>query len=131
VTKAVKNVVSVDSPIEAFPADKLVRFEVLDGMPKESVMIVTSEARTTLVFGDTFMNVAHLPGFWGGAYRMLGASGGPRVHPFMKWMSKKKLLGAHLLRLAETPGLVRIVPGHGDVIENDAAQVLRAAAAMM
>jgi hypothetical protein len=53
------------------------------------------------------------------------------VHPFIKWMSKKKRLRTHLARLAETPGLARIVPGHGDVIEGDAAGVLKAAVARM
>lgn len=131
VTRQVAEAVAVDGEIEGFPSDGAVRFEVLEGIGKESVMIVTSDGRTTLVFCDTFINTPHLPGVSGFFYRLAGASGGPRVHPFMKWMSKKKPLRAHLARLAETPGLSRIVPGHGDVIETGAPSVLRAAVERM
>lgn len=123
----VEKVVAVDVVTEGLPRDEAVRLEVLDGLEKESVLIATTGDRTSLVFGDTFIAVDHLPGFWGRLYRWVGASGGPRVHPFMKWMAKKKLLRSHLERLAALPGLTRLVPGHGEPIEEDAAGVLRRA----
>jgi hypothetical protein len=131
VTKQVGAVVSVDGETEGFPAEGAVRFEILEGNGKESVMIVSSGGKKTLVFGDTFINAPHMPGLPAFFYRMLGASGGPRVHPFMKWMSKKKPLRGHLAKLAETDGLARLVPGHGAVIETDALGVFRTAVAGM
>ena len=40
----------------------------------------------------------------------------------------KDALKSHLLRLADTPNLARVVPGHGSIIEDDPAGVLRAVA---
>jgi hypothetical protein len=77
------------------------------------------------------MNVAHMSGGEGLFYRLMGVSGGPKVHPFMKLMSKKKRLRAHLSRLTETSRLLRVIPGHGDPIEQGAAEVLGAVAARM
>jgi hypothetical protein len=77
------------------------------------------------------MNTPHLPGVAGFMYRLAGASGGPRVHPFMKWMSKKKPLAGHLSRLVDTPNLTRLVPGHGEPLEARAPETLRDAVAAM
>jgi hypothetical protein len=46
-------------------------------------------------------------------------------------MKDKKALRAQLERLAETPGLSRIVPCHGDLIERDASAVLRQVASTL
>jgi len=40
-------------------------------------------------------------------------------------------LAAHLERLAATPGLCRLVPSHGDLVEGDAGAVLRQVAARL
>jgi hypothetical protein len=122
----VAEVVGVDGTLAELPPDDAVRVETLDGFAQEGVVIVEGG---TLVFGDTFMNQPHMPGFQGFAYRLVGASGGPRVHPFLKRMADRKALAAHLSRLAETPGLARLVPGHGDIVATDAAQVLGSVAA--
>jgi hypothetical protein len=34
-----------------------------------------------------------------------------------------------LVRLADTPGLVRVIPSHGDIVDKDPAGVLREIAA--
>jgi hypothetical protein len=39
-----------------------------------------------------------------------------------------RALAAHLERLAATPGLVRLVPSHGDVVKHGAPETLRAVA---
>jgi hypothetical protein len=126
--RAVAEVVPVDGALEDFPADDVVKAEVFDGLDKESVLVVRDGDRTSLAFGDTFINQAHMPGVGAFFFRLIGATGGPKVHPMMKLMSKSKRLRAHLLRLAEMPGLARLIPGHGDVVEENAAGVLRAAA---
>lgn len=129
--KRVAQCVPVDGTLATFPSDGVVRAEPLDGLPAEGVLVVQCAAGTSLVFGDTFMNQPHMEGGEGFFYKLLGVSGGPRVHPFLKWMGKRKPLRAHLLRLAETPGLVRLIPGHGEVVDADASAVLRAAAERM
>ena len=131
-TKRVAEVVAVDGAIEDLEPDDAVRAEVLDGFGREGALVVTtSEGKTALVLADTFMNVPHMKGGEGFFYRLLGASGGPKVHPVMKWMSKKKKLRAHLARLAEVPNLFCVVPGHGDAIVDAPRDVLRAAVARM
>lgn len=124
-TKRVGEVVHVDGAMEELAADGVVRAEVFDGLDKESVLVVDDGGRVTLVFGDTFMNAPHQPGVPGFFYRLAGASGGARVHPFMKWMSKKRRLSEHLARLADLPGLARLIPGHGAPIDERPADVLR------
>jgi hypothetical protein len=81
--------------------------------------------------GDVVLNVPNLPGFWGWMWKVLGFTGGPRCGPM--WVKRavgdRKALKAHILRLADLPGLVRVVPSHGPVIEHDVARVLRDVAA--
>jgi hypothetical protein len=43
-------------------------------------------------------------------------------------MTRPGALKRDLLRLAETPNLVRLVPSHGEIVEQDAAGALRRAA---
>lgn len=45
--------------------------------------------------------------------------------------SDREHLRAHLLRLAELPGLARVVPFHGSLVDTDAPGALRAAAAYL
>ncbi len=126
----VRELVEVSGDYDALSPDEAVRVEAVEGGTwGEGVFLVESERGVTLVFNDTFMNQPHMPGFYGFGYRLLGASGSPRVHPFCKWTAKKKPLRAHLERLATTKGLVRIIPGHGELIDEDAAAVLARAAA--
>jgi hypothetical protein len=127
----VEQAVVVDQDYGAFPSDPDVRLEVLEGIRgAEGVLIVRSglyRERTTLVFADTVFNQPHLPGFWGLVYRLLGSSGGPKVTPLFRTalVKDKKALRQHLLRLADAPGLARIIVAHGKVIGSDAAAVLR------
>ena len=45
-------------------------------------------------------------------------------------MSDRARLGSHLGRLAEIPGLARLVPFHGSIVDSDAATALRKAAVL-
>lgn len=63
----------------------------------------------------------------GVANAMLGVSGGPKCPPTFRWIctrDRRAVAGA-LRAIAETPGLVRLIPSHGDVVADGAAQVLR------
>jgi hypothetical protein len=129
--KRVAELVPVDRALEDVPADAAIGAEILDGFDREAVLIARSPSGVVLVFGDTVMNVPHMKGGEAFFYRLMGISGGPRVHTFMKLLSKKKKLRAHLARLADTPDLACVVPGHGDPIVDDPAKVLREVAQRM
>jgi hypothetical protein len=72
------------------------------------------------------MNLPHLPGAQGLLLRAIGSTGGPRVTPLARLVavSDRRALAASLERLARTPGLARLVPSHGAIVEADAARVL-------
>jgi hypothetical protein len=117
--------------LEDPPEDPDVSFEPVAGSKfGEPVQRVRSGDRVSLVFCDAIQ--AH-----GDAqpllFRMLGFSGPPRVTPLFRLLftRDRAALKAHLSRLAETPGLARLVPCHGYVDVRDAAGALRRAAAAL
>ncbi len=122
----------IDGYLDELPVDSRVSLEPLDGIKTgESVLrVVDGDGRTTLVFGDALFNMAHGPGFMRRVLRLIGSTGGPRVTPLMRLaaVSDKPALAAHLRGLAQTPGLVRLVPGHGALIDTDAGATLAAVA---
>lgn len=64
-------------------------------------------------------------------FKIMGFTGPDvRTPPFFKLraVSDKAALKRDILRLADTPGLARVVPSHGDLVSGDAASALRAAA---
>jgi hypothetical protein len=58
---------------------------------------------------------------------LIGSSGGPRVTAVARLLlvRDKAALGDHLAELAELPGLTRLIPSHGAIVDHDAAGVLR------
>jgi hypothetical protein len=128
----VKKVVSVDGTYDDFPSDDSVRLRHLEGMKAaEGVLVVSAGAETTLVFNDAFFNLAHGKGMGGFMMRVMGSSGGPKVTRIMRLLAikDKKAVAADLASLAETRNLVRLIPGHGDPVLEQAPQVLRQVAA--
>ncbi|MGM0575190.1 MAG: hypothetical protein ACQEXJ_05620 [Myxococcota bacterium] len=126
----VRERVEVDGHLDALPEDPNLSVEPLDG-GKEAVLIARSGDRATLVFNDTVFNEPHQPGLMGLFLRLVGSTGGPKVTRVARWFltDDRRALAAHLRRLADTPGLVRVIPGHGRVVEDDAPAVMRAIAA--
>lgn len=123
--------VPVDGHWSDLPPDPDVRAEPLEGSRfGEAALVVRSGARASLLFGDTVMNLPHLPGLEGRLLRLLGSTGKPRVTPVARLLavSDRRRLAAHLARLADLPGLCRLVVSHGRNVEQDAAGVLRAVA---
>jgi hypothetical protein len=117
--------------LEDLPADPDVHFESMAGTRAgEPVEVVRSGDRVSLVFSDALQNHGE-----GGPLltRLLGFRGGPRVVPFFRLfgMSDRAALKAHLLRLADLPGLVRLIPCHGAIVDREAPAVLRAAASAL
>lgn len=133
--KAVEEVVPVDGTYEDFPPDADVRLETLDGVGElEGALIVKSPAGTTLVLNDVLFDMPHQPGFVGFVLKHVTRStGGPRISRLSRLfvVKKKAALRAHLERLADLPGLRRIVVSHHRVIEREPARVLREVAATL
>lgn len=131
--KKVAEVVAVDGNYADFPADRDVAFETLDGVgEQEGVMIVRSPDGVTLVFNDAIFNMPDVKGFTGWILRNITQStGGPRISRIVKLfvVKDRKRFREHLLRLADTPALRRMIVSHDRMVRDDAAAALRAAAA--
>lgn len=131
--KRVAESAAVDGWLEALPKDSGVSVAELDGSKMgEAVATVKDGVDAALVFpGDALSNAAPMKGLGGVIGGALGFVGELRVPRLIKWIGlrDRDALGGHLRRLADTPGLRRIVTCHGPVISNDTAGVLRRAAA--
>ena len=127
--KRVEEKVHVDGSWNDAPRDPDVTVEHLGGTKvDEAVVSVRSGGRVSLCFfGDTLMNLPHMPGLGGLLFRLLGSSGRPRVTAIARWfiVGDRSLLREHLLRLAARPGLARLIPCHGAIVSKDAPGVLR------
>jgi hypothetical protein len=86
--------------------------------------------RSRRAHNDIVFNQPHLPGFFGWTYRLLGSSGGPKVTRVAKLVLVRDhaALRAHLLRLAGTPDLRRVIVMHGVTVRSGAPEMLRAVA---
>jgi hypothetical protein len=120
-------------PLEELPKDPTLTFEILSGTKfDEPVFTVHSGRRTSLLFCDAFQN--NRPGFAMGGFmfKLMGFTSAKqgKTPPFYKWraVKDKKAVQQDLLRLAETPGLSRLIPSHGLIVSQDPAAVLRATA---
>lgn len=125
----VEKVLPVHGGYDELSGDPRIRVEMLDGVAGEGVFFHTALAGdVSLVFNDALMNLPdRLPGFKGWITQLMGSTGGPKVTPTARRFIVRdpRAYGAHLRRLAETPGLRRIIVSHGAVIDDDAAGVLR------
>jgi hypothetical protein len=121
----VREVCRVDGELDLLPADPSLRWEPLDGVPAEAVLVHTDpDGAVTLVMNDAFMNLPdRLPGWRGLVVKMIGSTGGPKVTRTAKIgiVRDRRTYEAHLRRLAALPKLTRVIPGHGDVIRDAAA----------
>jgi hypothetical protein len=129
--KKIEQAVAVDLSYDDFAGDDSVTLGHVAGIREmEGVLTVRSEDGVTLVFNDVLFNIPHAPGFAGLILRLTGSAGGPKIARLIRLMEvkDKPALREHLRALASTPELVRVVPGHGDVIARDAAATLLAVA---
>jgi hypothetical protein len=130
----VSKVVAVGGDLGNLPPDPDIEAVVARGTQEREVLLrVRSGGETSLCFSDLVMNLKHLAGFDGFLLGLLGSVGGPRVTRIAKMVLVKDraAVRAHLDELASIPGLARLIPSHGDVIEADAAGVLRGIAAKL
>jgi hypothetical protein len=129
--RKIEEVVRVDGDLSALPPGRSVRWEPLAGNALgEGVLVVERGGRLSYVVCDVLLAVPNLPGFWGLVWRLAGFTG--RIGPTALWrrkvMTDAGALRRDLLRLAGAPGLVRIVPSHGPILDRDPAGLLRGVA---
>jgi hypothetical protein len=127
-TGRVAKVVAVDGNYDAVPQDASVRVFHLEGTAeREGAVEVHHGDRVSLVLNDAVMNVPKT-GFPMGFF--LSPTGIPAVPRVFRWFAVKdaaKLRG-HLERLADQPGLERVVMSHGRIFSDAPRDQLRAAA---
>ncbi len=115
----VAQVVPVDGDYEEFPQDETVRFETLRGVNEtEGVMIVRSSDGTSVVLNDLMFNMDTKRDLLGYVFTtVFGSAPGPRVSRLAKliYVKDKKALRADFERLAELPGLTRVIVAHDKV----------------
>jgi len=105
--------------------DKDVQFVVLEGTGKaEAALVVRRADRTTLIANDVIANVRHPHGLGGKIIARLAGFGvkRPQVPRVVKrvMVEDKKKLADQLRQWSEIPGLRRIIPSHGDIIDRPA-----------
>jgi len=128
VRAAVEKVVPVDGDLSMLPADPAWAVEPLEGTKSGEAVI---RAGHSLIFADAVMNARPGKGLAALLFRLMGTTGkAPRISLLWKLfaMKDRAAVRAHLMRLAETPGLVRLVFSHGPHVSDDAAGALRRAA---
>lgn len=126
--KRVEQATPVAGCYEDFAPDPRIALETLDGTKeREGVLSVVAADGVTLTFCDAVFNLPHQGGFSGLMVRLIGSSGRPKVTPTARTLivADKAAFRAHLLRLADTPDLRRIIVAHHDRIEDEPGAVLR------
>lgn len=112
-------------PISAFPKHDSLRFFTVEGFVTKEFVLYADGALFT---GDLVTNAPHGPGVMGLLMRLVGFTGpAPKLpKPVRTRVQRDRAaVKALLLELAALPGLTRLVPSHGTIIDGDVAGVLR------
>jgi hypothetical protein len=121
------------APYAELPPDPAIAVQTVDGFKTgEGVLVVKSGPRATVVVSDLLVNQRHGRGFNGFMMRLAGFTGDrPKLPKVVKMriLENASAVRETLVRLADTPGLVRVIPSHGDIVDKDPAGVLRDIAA--
>jgi hypothetical protein len=125
--KRVQQIVPVDASLEDEGGDDDVCIENVDGAKQEGVLTVRSGDKVSLVFADLVLNMPPLRGAMGFMLSPTGKLSVPRV---VRWIgtSNRAAVADRLSRLADTPGLSRVLVGHGRTVSDRPAEALKAAA---
>jgi hypothetical protein len=127
--KRVGSIVPVELSYAEAPGDDSVKLSHFEGVKeREGYVEVRSADGTTLVINDIVCNLPKSGGLLG---YFMAPTGQPSVPRVTRWMITKSrgALGEHLGRLAQTPGLERLILSHGDNVEGDAPAALNTARA--
>lgn len=123
------------APYDELPEDPAHQALTVDGFKTgEGLLLVRTGEKVSAVVADLVMNQRHGTGFFGFMFKMMGFTGDtPRLPKpvLFRVGDDRPKLRAFLEKLAATPGLARVVPSHGEIIDGDAAGALRAVASMI
>ena len=123
----VEKVVAVDATSVDF-GDPAVRFVAVPGTgEREAALVVETRSGVTLILNDLIFNMANRAGVSGWVFKAIGLTGDkPHIAApvRIRQVSDKGALQAQLERWSQLPNLRRVIVAHGDIIANDAAQVL-------
>lgn len=126
-------ILPIDGTFEELPADPAISIVHLPSSRfGEVALVVNSGPRKSLVLCDIVVNVPHGTGFTGFMFRLLGFTGPEPKLPVpvrLRAFPNKAAVKKDLLALADTPGLARVIPSHGPIVEADPAGSLRRIAA--
>lgn len=130
----VAQAVAVDCTHPEF-SDPQVRFITVPGTKgHEAALLVRSETGMTLVLNDLVSNIRHTSGFGGFLLRMMRFAGEQPHIPTpvrLTLVDDKQALREQLLLWAREHSLKRILVSHGDPIEGQPSETLRALAASL
>lgn len=133
----VEEMVAVDETYDTLRLDDTMTVTQLDGvharLGEGAFTVKHPDGTATMVFNDALFNQPDMPGFSGWVMKMMGSTGGPRVTPMMRMVGVRDRgqLAAHLRVLATTPGLTRLIPGHGRVVDVGGEHVLATVASQL
>lgn len=116
-------------PISAFPVADDLRFFTVEGFVTKELVLL---ADRTLFTADLVTNSPHGRGVTGVLMRLVGFTGPePRLRfPVRQRVQRDRAaVRALLTELAALPGVDRLVPTHGTIVEGDVGGVLRKVAA--
>lgn len=128
VRRHVEKIIDVDGDYSMLPRE--LEWRTLATRSGEAAFVSRHNERSSLIFCDALFNAAHFGGALGLMFGLIGSTGGPRVTPLAKFALgvDREKLAAQYRELATIQNLLRLIPGHGDNIEHEAAAVLRAVA---
>jgi hypothetical protein len=113
------------------PTDATLSVRDIEGIgQREGVMLARSNDGVSAIFCDTLLNLPKLSGPRGWLLEPTGVLSVPRPTRWL-FMRDKVALRQDFLRIANENGLVRVIPGHGAIVANEAAERLRESASML
>ncbi len=113
------------------PADASVSLRDIEGIRRrEGVVLVHSPDGLSAVFCDTLLNLPKLSGLLGFFLHPTGMLSVPRPTSLL-FTKDRKALRADLQGIANRDDLVRVIPGHGEVVASEAREKLQEAAARL
>jgi len=131
-TEALSKRFTFSGGLEDIPADSTIQVIETPGSKKDETSIIVKSGggtRVSILTSDVLQNNPPTIPFM---LRLLGFAGGPKVVPIyrMLFTSDKALLKKTLNDWANMPNLKRLVPFHGNIVENPAEAIRKAAAAL-
>jgi hypothetical protein len=129
--RRVEQAVAVDATTDIL-ADTATEFVIVPGMgDAEGALIVRREGRITLILNDVISNVRHPKGLGANIMARLFGFGvkRPQMAREVKYLFVKDAaaVAAQLREGAAMPDLKRLIPSHGDIIEQPASVLERVA----